>query len=897
MTLQDELINLTDNTLVLASTERVSRYIKLQAAHIQSLSGKRSWFAKGTIKTVSAWIENAWLDLMPDEQLLYPVQELAVVKAIADRSGLLPATLISSTSTARRVNQAYSQAHKYQIPMDQDRFMFKRELEVFWEWHRMIGEDSKKNGYVFRAELPGRLLAAIEAGRVPVPERIVIVGILSMNPAERAVFEAMSQRGATVVEYAEPMVKATPTLLRASTQADELALVAAWVNKLLLPHVQAPLGAPSIAILVPDMRTYQAPLVEALTLAVSPASLIPAVEGVEVREPWDISSGATLGSRPMIRAAMDCLSLTNRKADAETFSRVLRSRWVGGSEIESANRALMDVWLRENLGLSMTGKDYRRALTRNTKALCPDFYARYCKMLDAQEAITRALYPSEWAEHFEETLKTMGWPETRELSSANYQTLNAWSEALGMFRTLDYQLGPCEYERARMWLREIVDLKQFQPRISHVAPVSIMGYEDAIGLSFEHVWIVGAASSVLPMAADPNPFLPVDLQAAAGIPEANSELSLVRAQKVVSALLGISESITVSCPAHSARGTAISPSELFTGWPKLETEKPAAGSFILNQINLLDRSKFDAESVPPVSDEELVTLRGGVSIFTNYAQSPFFAFAKNRLSATEFPSPVIGLDPRIQGTMLHLIGELFWRDVQKSVALKAMSQDELSAKVTEKIEAASAQLLNKLIWRYGSRLISLEQKRLHALTMEWLAFEAKREHEFEVIGFEENHDIEVAGVPLSVTVDRRDKVFLEGDETRTVVIDYKTGRYFRATSLNADALTEPQLPIYATQIDPGQDGSDAGKIDGVAIAQVHSGTFAFHTRSNFTNGLVSRSGRKGDVDNPPAWDSQCDAWRTALQAMGEGFLAGVGHLTDPEADLSLGYEHLAPLVA
>ncbi|SUC99315.1 probable DNA repair protein [Pseudomonas aeruginosa] len=109
-----ELSDLNEGTLVLTSTERVARHLRLQSALLQSMSGKKAWFNKGRIQTVTSWIENAWLELMPAEQLLYPVQELAVVKGLADSSGLMPATLISSTATSRRIGSAYSEALKYQ---------------------------------------------------------------------------------------------------------------------------------------------------------------------------------------------------------------------------------------------------------------------------------------------------------------------------------------------------------------------------------------------------------------------------------------------------------------------------------------------------------------------------------------------------------------------------------------------------------------------------------------------------------------------------------------------------------------------------------------------------------------------------------------------------------------
>ena len=892
MTLITHLQTLDDGSLVLAATERVARHLKMQAALLQSVAGKRSWFAKGKICTVTQWIEQAWLDLLQDEQLLYPVQELAVVKSVADKSGLLPETLISSTSTARRIAQAYSQFIKFQLPADPDRFRFKREYEVFWQWRQLIEDDCRKSGYVFRAELPGRLLKAIEAGFVTLPRKVVLVGVQYMNPAERAVFELLSSKGTEVVELSHEADLTAPTLRRAATQADEFDHVAAWVNETLKPYIQTPQAAPSIALLVPDMKTYQAPLVEALTLTVSPASLVPPQHGVEAREPWDVSSGATLGVRPMIRAAMDILSLLSHKADSNTFSRVLRSSWVGGSAGEGANRALADIWMRENSGLGMRGKDFLRALEA-CKTPCGGFIRRFRDVLDAKDAIEDKLYPSEWCEFFAHSLKLMGWPTAETLSSANYQTLDAWEDALKMFRSLDYQLGPCTYDRGYMWMREVVDTLQFQPRLSHVAPISIMSYQDAVGLIFDHVWVIGATNKVLPQPADPSPFLPVDLLAEAGVPEATGDGQLAKAQRLVSALLATSDNVVVSCHEHDDRGSNQGASELFGLWPAAERSGTGWEGFIGNMVGALNREVFDAETVPVVSDEERTSLTGGVSIFTNYAHEPFFAFACNRLRAKPFPSPIFGFDPRIQGTMLHLCLELFWTEVRTQARLIAMDDESLAACLNNVIEQASVQLLYRLQWRYGSCLIRLEQRRLLALLAAWMDQEKAREWPFEVVAFEHRTEADVFGVPLTVTLDRTDRVTTPDGQAFHLLIDYKSGASFRFNSLNATTLKEPQLPIYATSVDPAALGIPS--VDGITLAQVNAKRMHLHTRSAHTALLVGGRPNKNDVSSRPAWEAQVEAWATALNKMAEGFLSGNGVLSTFDKALPMGYEHLEPL--
>jgi hypothetical protein len=301
---------------------------------------------------------------------------------------------------------------------------------------------------------------------------------------------------------------------------------------------------------------------------------------------------------------------------------------------------------------------------------------------------------------------------------------------------------------------------------------------------------------------------------------------------------------------HDDKGSGIGASELFRAWPQADAAVPDKGAFVSTQLNQLDRATFSEEVVPPVSDEELLTIKGGVKVFKDYAMSPFLSFACNRLGAFPFPAPIVGLDPRIQGTSIHRVLELFWSDVKTSAALKAMDDDQLAEKVDQKIEAASDQLLNRLVWRYGARLIGLEKKRLRALVLDWLAYEKTREFEFEVVGLEERHDITVGQVPLSITIDRRDRVFINQTEHRNLLTDYKSGKSTTLTGLNARTLTEPQLPIYATQLDNG--AGTAPAIDGVALAQVHAANISSHVRSNFSAGLVER--KAGDPPCAPAYE-------------------------------------------
>jgi len=148
-----------------------------------------------------------------------------------------------------------------------------------------------------------------------------------------------------------------------------------------------------------------------------------------------------------------------------------------------------------------------------------------------------------------------------------------------------------------------------------------------------------------------------------------------------------------------------------------------------------------------------------------------------------------------------------------------------------------------------------------------------------------------------VKLDRRDRVFLDAAKTqfRDIVFDYKSGNTMRMNSLNAATLTEPQLPIYATQIDYQEKGIE--RIDGIALAQVNAKSLGFHTRSNFTSELVKkpRASRVNAVDDEEKWAGQCDAWNDMLLEMSAGFMDGVADLSLGGKPLPMGYDYLAPL--
>jgi hypothetical protein len=60
----------------------------------------------------------------------------------------------------------------------------------------------------------------------------------------------------------------------------------------------------------------------------------------------------------------------------------------------------------------------------------------------------------------------------------------------------------------------------FQPEAPEV-PIQILGVLESGGLEFDHLWVMGLTDDAWPLPARPNPFMPVRLQRAAGIPQSD----------------------------------------------------------------------------------------------------------------------------------------------------------------------------------------------------------------------------------------------------------------------------------------------------------------------------------------------------------------------------------------
>ena len=102
---------------------------------------------------------------------------------------------------------------------------------------------------------------------------------------------------------------------------------------------------------------------------------------------------------------------------------------------------------------------------------------------------------------------------------------------LGELARLERVVPRMSAAQALAVLRRLCNETLFQPEAID-APVQVLGILESDGLEFDHLWVSGLTDEAWPLAARPNPFLPVALQKKAGIPEASADSALALDRRI-----------------------------------------------------------------------------------------------------------------------------------------------------------------------------------------------------------------------------------------------------------------------------------------------------------------------------------------------------------------------------
>ncbi len=852
-------------TLVTAS-QRLARQLQADFGRRMQQAGRSAW-ASPDILPWKAWIERYWdntfgLALVdPDASprvLLTPTQEMKLWEAVIADSAWNTA-LLQVPAAARTAQEAWRLLHEWRLPLPAEREAPNEDTRAFAGWAVNFEKRCERGRWQDAARVPALLARACERGRLEAPARLLLAGFDELTPQQQYLFDTLRKLGTEVELPAAASPAAAVARLTCQDALEEITLAARWARRILEADASARIG-----IVVPDLAALGATVTRVFDDIFLPAAALP-LSGATTR-PYNLSLGRRLLDYPPVHSAMQILELASGELAHAQAGSLLRSPFLGGAEDELSRRALLDAELRSvgetvvTLGF-LAHKAQARDKHGQPRAWAAPLLAGLLKRLRAvQDTCPARQTPSAWAESFSRLLHAAGWPGPRALTSEEYQTVEAWRKLLGELSGFDAITGRVDQFAALATLRRLAAERVFQPQSPEV-PVQILGVLEAAGLRFDHLWLMGLHDGVWPASPRPNPFLPIELQRRHGLPHASAERELAFARRTTERLLASAPTVIVSHPAR-AGDADLRPSPLLAFLPAVERsalELAAHEPFrdVIYKERSLE-SLLDTQA-PPLPEGRSVAR--GTAVFKDQAACPFRAFARVRLSAAPLDEPRPGLDDSVRGSLLHDVLARLWRDLGSHAALCACLPEALQTRVRAAVQAALAEEARDRRQTFTARFTGLEQQRLEALVLEWLALEKQRAP-FTVVATEAREAVSFGGLTVSAIVDRLDEL---ADGTRAV-IDYKTGSPKLSQWFGARP-DEPQLPLYSAARE---------RVAAVLFARVRRGDMEFigaAQRAGIVPGVAAFDATRAAADHG-TWGGLLGDWRAVLDALGQSFRRG-----------------------
>lgn len=832
--------------LILAASDRLARALREDLNLAERAAGRSVWRTP-QVRSLRQWIAEVWAESWPAEQLLDGTQMQALwLDAVErDRHGV-----ISATACAREAREAERLAQDYAIDLD-DQPAYSDEQRAWRGWRSQVARRMRDRGWLSAEHLPELVAMALREGRIRPPAQVRLAGFeRGCPPAWQRVLDALAAVTTVVAAAADAPVARRLQGYRVPDDAAQLRLVAETLRRHLAASAADGVLPPRIVVALPDPDARRAALEDALIEYLAPALRRPAAPDGTPRAPWRWDAAPPLSASPWAASLLAITAIDATDNAPEAVSRLLLGGWVAEPDRHHAAAAI-DLALRRAGTLRIS---LRRLLDRLTTSPLRESLEALAALVE--DAPRRAL-PSAWSAHFQARLDAVGWPGVTAPGSRAFQTVQELRRALAALAALDPQTGAIERTRARLWLGELLK-RRFEPRAEHAQPVRLVAAEDAIALRCDLLIVLDADAQNFPGPARATPFLPIERQRAAGVPQASPAAWLAHRRAELAALVaGASETLVIA-PMVDARGGDVLASPLFGAtWETAPAPSLASLGETLAASGPHTRLP-PADPVPPVTAAEAI--RGQTTLFEQYAAAPFLAFAAQRLGIEALPAVGHGLPPHLRGTLVHAALAGFWDTVGTQAALRALSPAQRRSRIEERLRPLLQRLLPEA--DFGRSLVRLEAARLTEVLDRWLALEAARTDAFRVVEHERKLDIALAGLPLSLRIDRIEQA-LDDPERALTLIDYKTGAQVDPNGWREDLLSAPQLPLYAVLLD------GLGTVGDIAFGHVADGAPELLRWRPWSQGK-----RRPPVVHAGDFPAQRAAWRRSLEAIVTGFLEG-----------------------
>jgi ATP-dependent helicase/nuclease subunit B len=851
---------------------RLARWRLLEYNEAQNQSGLKAW-PTPEILPLTAWLKQVWMQSWPDQYFLTPLQtEKLWAQIVRQTSWKFKLDLLHLKETAKKAQEAYSLIQQYRLPLDREKFSQTEEGNLFLGWAQTYQKWLATHNALDPSSILDAVNTSMSKGLIPLPNKILFAGFEEITPQFKAWLEFLKSNNVqirfdpTIPEKNQPTLTSLKEgrnieIRKYTNNVEEAIQCSRWVRATFQPEMK-------IGIVVPDMKSYRSLLNRELAAELSPASVFP---WVEKKRPFNISLGTPLAEEPMINIALQILSTRNTAVSVRVFLSVIKSLYFSVGQNESPLSHQLEIKLLKNNFVTVYLQNFEKQFKlKNSEPLIllinkwKDFIGnRNVKHL-----------PGQWGKEFTSFLSDLGWPKAKNsLTGKEFQVYESWKECLDKLASLDSILGQITQRQATETLTDILQEHSFQVKTNE-SPIQAVGLLESAGMRFDHLWVMGCHSEILPALPSPNPFLPVEFRKQYNLPHSTAQRELEFAENSLRRLMTSSKRIIFSFPAMEKNSELkISPLLLPLGGLEEESQAP----FILDSHRLKDQVFLDKPlqrfeetvTLPATAQEKSVYTEkgpgGGYAIIKDQAECPFRSFANHRLNTDTLEFSELDFDNRERGILVHQTLEIFWKEIRSlNSLLNLASNNRLIATIESAVEKALT-THHESHFLKQPRFYRLEKERVVDLIRQWLDLEMSRS-EFEVLDQEKDTSLTISGVKLRLRMDRIDKT----SDGKILLIDYKTGD-IKINDWFGERIKEPQLPLYAFKQSPhailyGQVKKGSHKLTGaIDPAATDIGVTAIKPK---------RISELTECSDGLEWDALLNYWKKKLTSLAGQFLSG-----------------------
>jgi len=501
---------------------------------------------------------------------------------------------------------------------------------------------------------------------------------------------------------------------------------------------------------------------------------------------YTISIPVKLNTVQLINIAILILQIANcyitgDNIKYEDFSRLLRTKFIAGFDLEFSSRSYMDYLLRKNIDYEFNWQYLVNKLQINNVHANCDVFIKICNafeqelVIHLEDQITKHNCQY-WVNFCNILLQKFCWGEGSEEN-----LINNWNILLDQYLKLTIFLGEHDLGRfikTLINLSKELDVKAItNTKINHKKNINIVNIQAALHLQFDNLWICGFSDINWSEFNQFNPFLPIDLQ------KTNS------GEEILQKLIDLTSRLVICSYPLYIDGNLVQCSKLITNFLEFNL-KFNLEDICLKQITL----EYYEDHSAPIYNKELFS---GTKFLKLQAACPFQANAKVRLQAENLKVPSSYLEANTKGELLHKTMERFWGKYKALSVVKQLSIEEIYKELLAITNEILIDLKKLRPASLNEVILKIEAIRIAKLCCNFIKTYELNRTNFIILYLENKFTVQLKELLIKIKIDRVDQVN-NGSDLNLLIIDYKTGKsLINNNNWQDPRIDDPQLLIYS----------------------------------------------------------------------------------------------------